>query len=467
MTFDAGFNRSGYWWPDYAWTDDVRQTDLTTTHTRGAFLELHREPVRWGYNGTWSWFTNINNMNHEIKSGFLGYTQHRTTSRPTAIPNQQIYQYRSLPGDTDLFLRPDSVQVFDYPNDTNGGVNFNSWFVNDMITLTPQLTLNAGVRFDRYGVVAARTGQSRHRPVCHAEHLSGESRLPVLQRVVAAPVADLRPDRQRPRRAQSELWTLRGVGLRCDCGERAGGQQRQPGRDADVHLSLERHDSLHAEPGRSDSRSAAAARGDARARSRTSSRRAWTNTPAVSISGLTRDLTVRFNVVRKLDWGGSKELDLAHAVRGVHRLSHRHRSRAATTSSARPTTASSRCGRCRAPIRRSGRSTGSRPTRSRTKARTSTGRSRPRPASGYSNGLVAARRRTRWDRRDVRNNTPLNPNQARYNWELPQSPSGRTAERHARSAVGFACSPRRSPAQEGEYFSRVVQVRNALNTLST
>ena len=52
MTFDASFNRSGYWWPDYAWTDDVRTMDLTTTQTRGAFLELRRDPVRWGYNGT-------------------------------------------------------------------------------------------------------------------------------------------------------------------------------------------------------------------------------------------------------------------------------------------------------------------------------------------------------------------------------------------------------------------------------
>ena len=26
--------------------------DLTTTQTRGAFLELRRDPVRWGYNGT-------------------------------------------------------------------------------------------------------------------------------------------------------------------------------------------------------------------------------------------------------------------------------------------------------------------------------------------------------------------------------------------------------------------------------
>src|SRR5215203_2170824 len=48
MTFDASFNRSGYWWPDLAWTDDVRQIDQTTTQTRGAFLELRRDPVRWG-----------------------------------------------------------------------------------------------------------------------------------------------------------------------------------------------------------------------------------------------------------------------------------------------------------------------------------------------------------------------------------------------------------------------------------
>src|SRR4029450_13375220 len=40
QTFDVGFNRSGYWWPDYAHTDDVRAMDLTTTQTRGAFLEL-------------------------------------------------------------------------------------------------------------------------------------------------------------------------------------------------------------------------------------------------------------------------------------------------------------------------------------------------------------------------------------------------------------------------------------------
>ncbi len=149
MTLDASVNRSGYWWPDKAWTGDVRRVDLTTTQTRGAFLELNREPARYGWNGTWSWYRSFGATNHEIKSGVLGY--HSTNHVETyGYPNQQVYQYRSLPGETDFFLHPDSVQVFEYPNDTNAGVLYNSWFANDSMTLWKRLTLNAGVRYDRY-----------------------------------------------------------------------------------------------------------------------------------------------------------------------------------------------------------------------------------------------------------------------------------------------------------------------------
>ena len=91
MTFDVSCSRSGYWWPDVPWTTDVRRVDLTTTETRGAFLEQNREPARWGWNATWSWFTEISGMNHEVKSGTLGY---RGTSlqrvhglpEPAAVP---------------------------------------------------------------------------------------------------------------------------------------------------------------------------------------------------------------------------------------------------------------------------------------------------------------------------------------------------------------------------------------------
>ncbi|MEP7118431.1 MAG: hypothetical protein ABI880_12660, partial [Acidobacteriota bacterium] len=149
MTFDASVNRSGYWWPDKAWTDDARQIDLTTTQTRGAYLELNREPLRVGWNGTFAWYRAIGSTNHEIKSGVLGY--HSTNYVETyGYPNQQVYQYRSLAGDAGFFQRPDSVQVFEYPNNTNSGVLYNSWFANDSMTLGRRLTLNVGVRFDRY-----------------------------------------------------------------------------------------------------------------------------------------------------------------------------------------------------------------------------------------------------------------------------------------------------------------------------
>lgn len=149
QTLAVGLNRSGYWWPDKAWTDDVRRVDLTTTQTRGAFLELNREPARYGYNATWSWYRPIGPTNHEIKSGVLGY--HSTNYVETyGYPNQQIYRYRSLPGDTDVFQRPDSVQVFEYPNNTNAGVLFNSWYANDSITVSRRLTVNVGLRYDRY-----------------------------------------------------------------------------------------------------------------------------------------------------------------------------------------------------------------------------------------------------------------------------------------------------------------------------
>ena len=74
-------------------------------------------------------------------------------------------------------------------------------------------------------------------------------------------------------------------------------------------LSLERPDSLHAQPGRS-------AVGDRRTWRLAASIRIWKPrgmdeyTGGVDF-GLSRNLTLRLNVVRKLDWGGSKELDLA------------------------------------------------------------------------------------------------------------------------------------------------------------
>ena len=152
MTSEFSVNRAGYYWPTIPWTKDVRTIDLTTTQTRGAYLENYRRPIRWQYNGSWSWFPEIGGRNHEIKTGFLGWWDKQYT-RNDGHPNQQIYQYRSTAAEAaagQYFLHPDSVQVFDYPNFSSSIINYNSWFVNDKIKLTKKFTLNVGLRYDHY-----------------------------------------------------------------------------------------------------------------------------------------------------------------------------------------------------------------------------------------------------------------------------------------------------------------------------
>ena len=168
-TFDASLQRGGYWWPDIPWTTDVRKSDITTTAVRGAFLETDRTPRRWQYGGTFTYFAELFGRNHELKTGYLGW-RNMVSTENLGYPNQQQYRYRSLTGDASCneaanwdgcFARPDSVLVYDYPNTTASGEWYHSGYLNDKITLSKQLTLNVGVRYDRYSSFLPGAGQSR------------------------------------------------------------------------------------------------------------------------------------------------------------------------------------------------------------------------------------------------------------------------------------------------------------------
>jgi hypothetical protein len=148
MTLDLSVNRWGYWWPSSARTTDVRRTDLTTTQTRGAYAANYQRPIRWSEVGNWSWFKNVGGRNNEIKAGFTTWWN-KSYTLTFGYPNQQVYRYRSLPGDTEWFIRPNSVQVYDYPTMVSSGTLYRSFFVNDKITASRKLTLNLGLRFDR------------------------------------------------------------------------------------------------------------------------------------------------------------------------------------------------------------------------------------------------------------------------------------------------------------------------------
>jgi hypothetical protein len=461
MTFDTSFNRSGYWWPDYAWTDDVRQMDLRTTATRGAFLELYREPVRWGYNGTWSWFKNFRNMNHEIKSGFLGYksTNHVETY---GYPNQQIYRYRSLPGETDLFTHPDTVDVFDYPNDTNSGVNFNSWFGNDMINLTRQLTLNAGIRFDRYSSWLPEQGNPGTGPWAAANIFAENHDFPVYN--AWSPrmslIYDISGNGRIALKTSYGRYAASGSGVNASSGPVASSvnpastRQTRYRWNGTIPYTPNQADFVQIVSGSSR---------DTRLDSSLRPEGMDEYTGGVDL-GLTRDLTVRLNVVRKLDWGGSKELNLAlpfSAYTDLRTTVDPGRDNIVGTADdgvvevwSVPSTYPG-FGQLRSVT------VNTAPNEGEDKYWAFEATASKRYANRWS--LLAS---YSWDRRDQRNPDPQNPNQARYNWELPQTFQGvrlsGTYELPWRVLVASTFT-----GQQGEYFAREVQARDALgNTVN-
>jgi hypothetical protein len=457
MTFDTGFNRSGYWWPDYAWTDDLRKNDLRTTSWRGAYLELYRKPIRWGYNSTWSWFKNIGDMNHEIKSGFLGY---RSTSyvENYGYPNQQIYRYRSLPGDTDLFTRPDSVQVFEYPNNTNAGVNFNSWFLNDMVTLTRQLTLNVGARFDRYSSWLPEQGNPGTGPWA-TENIYSENRdFPVYNAWSPrlSVIYDLTGDGRVALKGSYGRYAASGSGVTAASGPVAS----TVNPNATSTRTYRWTGQIPYIPDPADLQSVTGGSRDRRLDPGLKPEGMDEYTAGVDL-GLSRDLTVRLNLVRKLDWGGNKEIDLGlpfEAYTDYRTAVDPGRDNIEGTADDGVVEVWS--------VPRSHPEFGTQRTLI---TNTAPGEGEDRywafestASKRYSNGwsLLAS---YSIDRRDVRNNAPLNPNEARYNWEDPQIYQGvrlsGTYELPWRVLVASTYT-----AQQGEYFPRTVQVRNALNS---
>ena len=459
MTLDASFNRSGYWWPDYANSDDVRTTDLTTTHTRGAFLEQKREPVRWGWNGTWSWYRTFGKMNHEIKSGVLGYDSTNYVEN-YGYPNQQLYRYRSLPGDTDFFQRPDSVQVFEYPNNTNAGIRYNSWYANDSVNLTPQLTLNAGVRFDRYSSWLPEQGNPGTGPFATARVYAENKSFPTYNawspRLSA--VYDLTGSGRIAIKASYGRYSANGSGVNAAAGPVANSVNpaatlvstytRWDGRIPYTPVAA----NLTGVTGQSrDSRLDPSLKGEYLIE----------YTGGVDL-GLGRDTSVRFNVVRKGDYRGSKELNVAQpfsafsdVVSGVDP----GRDNIAGTADDGVVRVWSvprsypRFGQVESLFTNAASGEGD----DRFTAFEATFN------KSHTNGwsLLAS---YQIDKRDVKNIAPRNPNEAAYNWELPETYQGVRLSGTVNLPWKLLVSSTFT-AQQGEYYNRIAQVRDALNTL--
>ena len=68
------------------------------------------------------------------------------------FPNQQEYRYRSTDAEEaagQFFLNPSSVRIYDYATFQKNGESYDSWFINDKINISRNLTVSLGLRWDR------------------------------------------------------------------------------------------------------------------------------------------------------------------------------------------------------------------------------------------------------------------------------------------------------------------------------
>ncbi len=172
--------------PTLADANDVRRTDLTTGATLGPQLAIYRRPIRWTWTGDISRFQDILGHNNEIKVGYTGWwTKNYTTN--FGYPNQQVYRYRSLTsedylngsgvvtpqGMLQVFQHPDSVQISDYPNTTISAFGYKAMYFNDKITVNRHLTVTAGVRMDYYNSWLPAQGRKGLGPAAYIPNGAG------------------------------------------------------------------------------------------------------------------------------------------------------------------------------------------------------------------------------------------------------------------------------------------------------
>ncbi len=156
-TFTFQLARGGWWWPMTAWTEDPRRLDITTNATLGAYFHNYSRAVKWNWTASVARVTPIFGKQNEIKFGYDGHWNKNYVIN-FGYPYQEVFRYKSDKADTcpnnvicpNFFKVPNSVQAWDYSNTVSSGDKWKAGFFNDKITVNRKLTINAGIRFDHY-----------------------------------------------------------------------------------------------------------------------------------------------------------------------------------------------------------------------------------------------------------------------------------------------------------------------------
>ena len=396
-------------------------------------------------------------MSHEVKSGVLGYSG-TSLNAYTGYPNQQIYQYRSLKSESDYFLHPDSVQVIDYPSDVISGTSYNSWFLNDNVALSRKLTLNAGVRFDRYSSWLPAQGNPGTGPFAEKLLYPENHDFPTYNALSPrlSVIYDVTGTNRLALKASYGRYAASGSSITASSGPVAGSVNPSAPR---VLTYTGWDGTIPYVPVPANLTSITGGSADSRIDPNTKPASEDEFTGGVDL-GLSRDIVLRVNGVRKSDFNESQAINVAlpfGAYTDMRTGVDPGRDNIAGTADDGIVDVSS-------------------VPRSNPNFRT--------VSTLYTNGLrtdrysaiettLNKRYSSGWsalasyslDRHTWKNNAPQNPNEALYNWSLPETNQQvHLNGLYDRLPWNVKLSATYT-AQSGPYFPRVVQVRDALNQL--
>ncbi|MGQ0736399.1 MAG: TonB-dependent receptor domain-containing protein [Acidobacteriota bacterium] len=144
--FEVRAGKAGYDWPNFRNAETQSYADRGTNEVRGGNREWQQDRQRAQVLGSFTWFQEGWAGSHSFKFGSEAFREirrdHRGTRGNTLFVNDVLHIYRNG--------APIEVFLFETPSRNDSRLRTTSFYANDTWNVSSKVTLNLGVRFDRY-----------------------------------------------------------------------------------------------------------------------------------------------------------------------------------------------------------------------------------------------------------------------------------------------------------------------------
>jgi Carboxypeptidase regulatory-like domain/TonB dependent receptor len=144
--FEVRAGKAGYDWPNYRHAETQAYVDRGTNEVRGGNREWQQDRQRAQVLGSFTWFQEGWAGSHSFKFGSEAFREirrdHRGNAEKTLFVNDVQHVYNRA--------APIEVFLFETPSRNDSRLKTTSLYANDTWNVSSKVTLNLGLRFDRY-----------------------------------------------------------------------------------------------------------------------------------------------------------------------------------------------------------------------------------------------------------------------------------------------------------------------------